>query len=197
MSRRFKPLPTLEGAQAAAVDPKVHAAVSASAGSGKTQVLTGACVAPAAEWRRSGIDPVPDVHQGRCRGNGQPHRRAPRGVGRMPAIKSPEGAVRARRGQTTVTCRRARRCSPRCWRRLAGCGSRRSTALPRRCSHPSRRGGDYAGLSADRGPSGAGTGRTTLANLLADAEENGGEQLIADVQCLSLRLGRERRGLVI
>ena len=33
--------------------------------------------------------------------------------------------------------------------------------------------------------------RTTLANLLADAEEHGGEQLIADVQCLSLRLGEE------
>ena len=41
MAGRFKPLPTLEGAQAAAVDPNVHASVSASAGTGKTQVLTG------------------------------------------------------------------------------------------------------------------------------------------------------------
>ena len=41
MGHRFKPLPVLEGAQAAAVDPNVHASVSASAGSGKTQVLTG------------------------------------------------------------------------------------------------------------------------------------------------------------
>ena len=41
MGKRFKPLPVLEGAQAAAVDPNVHASVSASAGSGKTQVLTG------------------------------------------------------------------------------------------------------------------------------------------------------------
>jgi ATP-dependent helicase/nuclease subunit A len=40
MSARFKPLPYLEGAQALAVDPQTHAAVSASAGSGKTQVLT-------------------------------------------------------------------------------------------------------------------------------------------------------------
>ena len=31
--------------------------------------------------------------------------------------------------------------------------------------------------------------RDTLANLLADAEANGDEQLIDDVQCLSLRLG--------
>ncbi|HEY4070018.1 MAG TPA: double-strand break repair helicase AddA, partial [Sphingomicrobium sp.] len=40
MSERFKTLPELKGEQAAAVDPAVHAAVSASAGSGKTQVLT-------------------------------------------------------------------------------------------------------------------------------------------------------------
>jgi ATP-dependent helicase/nuclease subunit A len=40
MSERFKTLPELKGEQALAVDPEVHAAVSASAGSGKTQVLT-------------------------------------------------------------------------------------------------------------------------------------------------------------
>ncbi|HEU5482362.1 MAG TPA: UvrD-helicase domain-containing protein, partial [Sphingomicrobium sp.] len=40
MSERFKAFPDLKGEQALAVDPAVHAAVSASAGSGKTQVLT-------------------------------------------------------------------------------------------------------------------------------------------------------------
>ena len=40
MSERFKPFPELKDQQALAVDPAVHAAVSASAGSGKTQVLT-------------------------------------------------------------------------------------------------------------------------------------------------------------
>ncbi len=40
MSARFKTLPELKGEQALAVDPFVHAAVSASAGTGKTQVLT-------------------------------------------------------------------------------------------------------------------------------------------------------------
>jgi len=40
MSARFKPFPQLEEAQALAVDPRVHAALSASAGTGKTQVLT-------------------------------------------------------------------------------------------------------------------------------------------------------------
>src|SRR5215212_8155675 len=40
MTRRFKPLPELEEAQQLAADPDVHAALSASAGTGKTQVLT-------------------------------------------------------------------------------------------------------------------------------------------------------------
>lgn len=40
MSERLKSFPELKGEQALAVDPTVHAAVSASAGSGKTQVLT-------------------------------------------------------------------------------------------------------------------------------------------------------------
>jgi len=40
MSRRFKTFPQLHGAQALAADPAVHAALSASAGTGKTQVLT-------------------------------------------------------------------------------------------------------------------------------------------------------------
>src|SRR5256885_5878814 len=41
MSARFKSFPVLEEAQALAADPAVHAALSASAGTGKTQVLTG------------------------------------------------------------------------------------------------------------------------------------------------------------
>ena len=40
MLRRFHPLPVLEGDQRAASDPSAHAALSASAGTGKTQVLT-------------------------------------------------------------------------------------------------------------------------------------------------------------
>lgn len=40
MSLRFRALPELEGDQALASDPGVHAALSASAGTGKTQVLT-------------------------------------------------------------------------------------------------------------------------------------------------------------
>ena len=40
MRARFKPLPELQGAQALAADPGVHASLSASAGTGKTQVLT-------------------------------------------------------------------------------------------------------------------------------------------------------------
>ncbi|HEU4499226.1 MAG TPA: UvrD-helicase domain-containing protein, partial [Sphingomicrobium sp.] len=40
MRRRLKPFHQLEGAQASASDPLVHASLSASAGTGKTHVLT-------------------------------------------------------------------------------------------------------------------------------------------------------------
>src|SRR3954454_13049719 len=40
MSKRFRPLPVLRDEQALAADPEAHAALSASAGTGKTQVLT-------------------------------------------------------------------------------------------------------------------------------------------------------------
>src|SRR5687768_17693715 len=40
MRTRMKPLPALQGEQARAADPRIHAALSASAGTGKTQVLT-------------------------------------------------------------------------------------------------------------------------------------------------------------
>ena len=40
MRARLKPLPALQGDQARAADPRAHAALSASAGTGKTQVLT-------------------------------------------------------------------------------------------------------------------------------------------------------------
>src|SRR3954454_3504553 len=40
MSKRFRPLPELRDQQASASDPAAHASLSASAGTGKTQVLT-------------------------------------------------------------------------------------------------------------------------------------------------------------
>ena len=40
MSKRFRPLPELRDEQALAADPRTHASLSASAGTGKTQVLT-------------------------------------------------------------------------------------------------------------------------------------------------------------
>ena len=53
MSKRFNPLPVLEGAQASAVEPNIHASLSASAGTGKTQVLTGRVL----RLLLSGVDP--------------------------------------------------------------------------------------------------------------------------------------------
>ncbi len=81
MANRFKPLPTLEGAQAAAVDPNVHAAVSASAGTGKTQVLTGRVLS----LLLNRADPesilcLTFTKAGRGR-DGEPHRQASRRLG--------------------------------------------------------------------------------------------------------------------
>src|SRR5215213_2343088 len=56
MSSRFKAFPTLEDEQALAADPEVHAALSASAGTGKTQVLT-ARVLRLLLQRRPEVDP--------------------------------------------------------------------------------------------------------------------------------------------
>jgi ATP-dependent helicase/nuclease subunit A len=53
MSRRFDPLPALRGDQLAASEPKQHAALSASAGTGKTHVLT----ARVLRLLLSGVDP--------------------------------------------------------------------------------------------------------------------------------------------
>ena len=76
MSQRFKTAARARGAQALAADPHVHAALSASAGTGKTQVLTARVLRLLLQWRAARIDSVPDLHQGGGGGNGQPHRRA-------------------------------------------------------------------------------------------------------------------------
>ena len=81
MSARFKTFPELKGEQALAADPAVHAALSASAGTGKTQVLTARVLRLLLQGRAAGIDPVPDLHQGGGGGDGEPHRRAARGLG--------------------------------------------------------------------------------------------------------------------
>jgi len=57
MARRFRPLAELEGAQLAASSPRHHAALSASAGTGKTHVLT-ARVLRLLLQRRPEVDPA-------------------------------------------------------------------------------------------------------------------------------------------
>ena len=192
MARKFKPLPVLEGAQAAAVDPNVHASVSASAGSGKTQVLTGRVLrlllnganpetilcltftkAGAAEMaNRVGARLAAWV-----RLSDPLLRKELHGLGER---NDPEALQRARRLFATV---------------LEAPGGLRiqtihSFAQALLASFPAEA-GITPGFTPIEGRAEQELARTTLASLLADAEARGDEGLIADVQCLSLRLGEE------
>jgi len=192
MARKFKPLPVLEGAQAAAVDPNVHASVSASAGSGKTQVLTGRVLrlllngarpetilcltftkAGAAEMaNRVGARLAAWV-----RLSDPLLRKELHGLGER---NDPEALQRARRLFATV---------------LEAPGGLRiqtihSFAHALLASFPAEA-EITPGFTPIEGRAEQELARTTLANLLADAEARGDESLIADVQCLSLRLGEE------
>ena len=44
-------------------DPESSVWVSASAGTGKTRVLSNRLLRPAAAWRRSGLHPLPDLYK--------------------------------------------------------------------------------------------------------------------------------------
>ena len=55
-----------------ASDPMASVWVSASAGAGKTKVLSDRGTAPDAVGDRAPSHPVPDLYQGRRGGNGQP-----------------------------------------------------------------------------------------------------------------------------
>jgi ATP-dependent helicase/nuclease subunit A len=192
MARKFKPLPVLEGAQAAAVDPNVHASVSASAGSGKTQVLTGRVLrlllnganpetilcltftkAGAAEMaNRVGARLAAWV-----RLSDPLLRKELHGLGER---NDPEALLRARRLFAKV---------------LEAPGGLRiqtihSFAQALLASFPAEA-GITPGFTPIEGRAEQELARTTLATLLADAEARGDEGLISDVQCLSLRLGED------
>ena len=193
MSKRFKPLPVLEGrAGRRASDPNVHAALSASAGTGKTQVLT----ARVLRLLLNGADPKSILCLTFTKaGAAEMANRIGARLAAWVRMKDHElGADLIALGEPIPARRRASArggCSPRCSKRPAACGSRPSTASRRRCSRRSRRKrGSPPVSSRSRGaPSRSWPGpRSPIAGR---AEARGDESLIADVQCLSLRLGEE------
>ena len=192
MGARFRPLPRLEGDQASAVDPHVNASVSASAGSGKTLVLTGRvfrlllngaspesilCLtftkAGAAEMaNRIGLRLAAWV-----RLSDAELRKELYALGER---NDPEALQYARRLFAKV---------------LEAPGGLRiqtihSFAQALLAAFPAEA-GITPGFAPIEGRAEQELVRTTLANLIADAEGNGDRQLTADISCLSLRLGEE------
>lgn len=192
MSKRFKPLPVLEGAQAAAVDPNVHAAVSASAGSGKTQVLTGRVLS----LLLNGADPESILCLTFTKaGAAEMANRVGARLAAWVRMKDHElGAdlIALRADPGPATRERARRLFAKVLEAPGGLRIQtiHSFAQALLAAFPAEA-GISPGFAPIEGRAEQELARTTLAALLSDSEARGDDSLIADVQCLSLRLGEE------
>ena len=192
MAGRFKPLPALQGAQASAVDPNVHASVSASAGTGKTQVLTGRVF----RLLLSGVNPEAILCLTFTKAGAA--EMANRIGERLAAwVRMKDADLRKELyalGEDTSPSRlqRARRLFAKVLEAPGGLRIQtiHSFAQALLAAFPAEA-GITPGFTPIEGRAEQELARTALANLLADAEANGDEKLIGDVQCLSLRLGEE------
>jgi ATP-dependent helicase/nuclease subunit A len=190
MAQRIKPLHELHGDQAAAADPRAHAALSASAGTGKTQVLTGRVL----RLLLSGAAPetILCLTFTKAAAAEMANRIGSRLAAwvRMkdPDLKKDLFALGERNDPVTV--QRARRLFAKVLEAPGGLRIQtiHSFAQTLLASFPAEA-GIAPGFQPLEGRAEQELGRTTLANLLADAEAGGNEGLIGDVQCLSLRLG--------
>jgi ATP-dependent helicase/nuclease subunit A len=190
MSARFKPLPRLEGAQASAADPRVHAALSASAGTGKTEVLTARVLLLLLNGAR------PESILGLTFTKAAAAEMANRIMARLAAwvrLKDSELAtdlLNLRAAADPPTRRRARQLFARVLDCPGGLKIQTIHAFAQSllASFPAE--ADIVpGFQPIEGRAEQELVRRTLAELLADAEASGDEQLISDVQCLSRRLG--------
>jgi ATP-dependent helicase/nuclease subunit A len=190
MRRRHKPFPMLEGEQAAAVDASIHAAVKASAGTGKTQVLTGRVL----NLLLSGARPetILCITFTKAAAAEMANR-----IGAQLAawVRLPENDLKKdlfalRMPDTPVVKERARRLFAKVLEAPGGLRIQtiHSFAQTLLASFPAEA-GIAPGFQPLEGRAEQELARATLANLLAEAEADGDARLMADVQCLSLRLG--------
>ena len=138
MRYRLKPFPELEGDQAAASDPNVHAALSASAGTGKTQVLT----ARVLRLLLRGVRPehilcLTFTKAGAAEMANRINARLASWV-RMRDQDLRSDLLASAKPMIRRHCSARGGCSRKSSKRPAACASRPSTASPRRCSPPSR-----------------------------------------------------------
>ena len=190
MSARFKPFPHLENEQALAADPEVHAALSASAGTGKTQVLT----ARVLRLLLTGARPESILCLTFTKAAAA--EMANRIGARLAAwVRIPEKTLRKelfalRVGDDPRRLELARTLFARVLDCPGGLKIQTIHAFAQSllASFPAEA-GIAPGFQPVEGRAEQELVRRTLAELMADAEATGGDQLIRDVQVLSRRLG--------
>ncbi|MFN2474689.1 MAG: double-strand break repair helicase AddA [Sphingomicrobium sp.] len=193
MARPFKPLPVLEGDQARAADPSAHAALSASAGTGKTQVLT----ARVLRLLLQGVEPsailcLTFTKSGAAEMANRIGDRLARWVRLPDNLLSHELFALGEDDRSPPALQRARRLFARVLETPGGLRIQTIHAFAQTllASFPAEA-GISSGFQPIEGRAEQELARRTLADLLAGAEAGGDRQLIADVAALSMRLGEE------
>ena len=191
MRRRLKPFHPLEGAQAAASDPLVHAALSASAGTGKTHVLTSRVLRLLLRGTPpSSILCLTFTKAGAAEMANRIGERLAHWV-RLPDPELEKELFALGEVRSVAALERARRLFAQVLDAPGG-GLRIQTihsfAQSLLASFPAEA-GIAPGFRPIEGRAEAELARRTLASLLETAEAGSNEQLISDVSALSLRLG--------
>ncbi|HEX2803492.1 MAG TPA: double-strand break repair helicase AddA [Sphingomicrobium sp.] len=190
MSARYRPLPRLEGAQASAADPQAHAALSASAGTGKTEVLTARVLLLLLQGA------APESILCLTFTKAAAAEMANRIGARLAAwvrLKNTDLAtdlLNLRAINDPPTVRHARQLFARVLDCPGGLKIQTIHAFAQSLLAAFPVEAEIApGFEPIEGRAEQELVRRTLANLVADAEISGNGQLVADIQCLSRRLG--------
>ena len=191
MTRRLKPFHRLEGTQAAASDPLIHAALSASAGTGKTHVLTSRVLRLLLRGTPpSSILCLTFTKAGAAEMANRIGERLAHWV-RLPGEALSKELFALREDNSPPAVERARRLfaevleAPGGGLRIQTIHSFAQTLL---ASFPAEA-GIASGFRPIEGRAEQELVRRTLASLLENAEAGGDQTLLDDVSALSLRLG--------
>jgi ATP-dependent helicase/nuclease subunit A len=190
MSARFKTFPQLKDEQALASDPAVHAALSASAGTGKTQVLTARVLRLLLKGARP--ESILCLTFTKAAAAEMANRIGARLAAWVRLKNSELAADLLALGESNDprTLERARQLFARVLDCPGGLKIQtiHSFAQSLLAAFPAEA-GIVPGFQPIEGRAEQELVRRTLADLMASAEESGDEALIRDVQCLSRRLG--------
>ncbi len=190
MSGRIRPLPRLEGAQAAAADPQAHAALSASAGTGKTEVLTARVLLLLLQG--AAPESILCLTFTKAAAAEMANRIGARLAAwvRMKATDLAVDLLNLRANNDPPTIRRARQLFARVLDCPGGLKIQTIHAFAQSllAAFPAEA-GIAPGFEPIEGRAEQELVRNTLADLMANAEPASDDQLLCDVQCLSRRLG--------